>query len=87
MTQEITTSRRLAPEDIVPGMFIAIAVKTHEFFPYWLIGCVPGVNPELVRVTCLACAEGLPRRVMSVCLPENPDSNFLSHSKPALHRD
>lgn len=69
MNQEISISRRLAPEDIVPGAFIALSAKVHEIFPIWLVGCVPGAPLEMIRVRCLACAEGLPRRVISVCLP------------------
>ena len=68
-TENTTITRRLAPEDIVPGMYIAIAARYHEVFPFWLIGCIPGASVEPFRYACLTCAEGEPRRVLAVCLP------------------
>jgi len=69
MTQEITYTKRLAPEDIVPGMYIAILGKVHEIFPYWLIDTYSGQSVQKIRVTCVACADGDPRRVVAVCIP------------------
>ncbi len=69
MTKEISTSRRLAPEDIVPGLFIAITSKTHQVFPFWLIGCVPGERVEPVSFSCMTCSDGDPLRVLATCLP------------------
>ena len=69
MTQEITYTKRLYPEDIVPGSYVAIAGKVHEIFPLWLIGCIPGESVQKIRVTCLDCADGDPRRVLAACIP------------------
>lgn len=69
MTQDLTTSRRLAPEDIRPGMFVAVSAKLYEIFPYWLAGCTPGVSIEMIRFTGFVRTDGSPRRVLSVCLP------------------
>ena len=69
MTREITFTRRLAPEDIVPGLYIAIAARTHEIVPLWLMGSVPGEVPEPIRISCKECGDGEPRRVLATCLP------------------
>ncbi len=69
MTQEITITRRLAPEDILPGMFIAIAAHTREIFPHWLIGSTPNHVPDVVRISVRGCVDGTPLRVVAVCLP------------------
>jgi len=69
MNPEITTSRRLAPEDILPGMFIAITARTHEVFPYWLLDAWNAQRIEPVAFSCMTCSDGDPRRVLAVCLP------------------
>ena len=50
MSQEITYTKRLYPEDIVPGSYVAIAGKVHEIFPLWLIGGIPGVSTAIDRL-------------------------------------
>lgn len=69
MTLNTHITRRLAPEDIVPGVFVVILHAVHEVY---LPGCfsdVPGSTPTPVRLTCTDCADGEPRRVLAVCLP------------------
>ena len=69
MTQEITAIKRLAPEDIAPGLFIAVTAIVHEVVPPWLIGAVPGDPAPVFRIPCIGCADGDPLRVLAVCIP------------------
>lgn len=69
MTQEITAIKRLAPEDIAPGLFIAITGKYDEVMPYWLFDSVPARGVEYLRVPSIDCADGEPLRILAVCLP------------------
>jgi len=69
MNQEITFTKRLAPEDILPGSFVAITAMTHEIFPFWLVEPAIGKTPDMIRVPCIGCADGDPKRVLAVCLP------------------
>ncbi|MBX3375763.1 MAG: hypothetical protein KF678_02015 [Phycisphaeraceae bacterium] len=69
MNPEITISRRLAPEDILPGMFIAITARTHQVYPYWLLDGWNTQRVEPVAFSCMTCSDGDPRRVLAVCLP------------------
>lgn len=69
MNTEISTSRRLAPEDIVPGIFIAITSRIREVYPYWLLNGIAGQQLEVAKFSCMGCGDGSPLRVVSTCLP------------------
>ncbi|MEX2219903.1 MAG: hypothetical protein WD749_14220 [Phycisphaerales bacterium] len=65
---KLTVARTLAPEDIRPGAYIAVAQTVFEFFPYWLTEAWR--CPPVFRVALLSGPEsGLPLRVKEVCLP------------------
>ena len=64
MNPEISFTKRLAPEDITPGLFVAIAAKIHDCRPQWS-ECIPAPT----RRPCIECADGDPRIVLATCLP------------------
>lgn len=69
MNKEITFTRRLAPEDITPGTYIAITSRTHQIYPYWLLDAYNAHTISTVSFSCTSCSDGEPRRVLAVCLP------------------
>ncbi len=68
MVTEITIAQRLAPEDVVPGIYVAILGLSQE---YVKVEDDASGQPRVKRVsvTIRACADGQPRLVVAVCLP------------------
>lgn len=66
---EMTAVRTLGPEDLRPGMFVTVISETHEVFPPPVFDVPPGQPVRPFRVTCIRCADGEPRLVLTVCLP------------------
>jgi hypothetical protein len=69
MTGEINVCRRVAPEDLRPGLFVAVLSAVHEVYPPAALEAAEFRLPRPVRVVCLGCADGEPLRVLSVCVP------------------
>jgi hypothetical protein len=68
MNNEFELSKRLAPEDVLIGQFIAVFSATHVRYPYsW--DASDFKPPQPMRYTCLECADGEPLLVVAVCLP------------------
>lgn len=60
----------LAPEDVVPGAYVAIARVWVEYPSFWWCeGGLPLQPSEPVRIECLPPSGGTPLRVEAVCLP------------------
>ena len=73
MQQTEKTSRRmaksLAPEDVRPGMFVALLHDVDEFLPFVYLTEAPGMREvELLRVSSLP-EYVQPMKVIEVCLP------------------
>ena len=71
---ESTISQPLAPEDIRPGMFVAILMEIHERGPLFLFddakfGKVESVKFARWPCMCSNCSGGEPFKVLEVCLP------------------
>jgi hypothetical protein len=69
-----TISKPLAPEDIKPGMFIAIIMEIHERGPMFLFDDAKfgkGESTKVARWPCMCrkCEGGEPLQVVEVCLP------------------
>jgi hypothetical protein len=69
MTGEINVCRRVAPEDLRPGLFVAVLSVVHEVYPPSAFEEPELRPPRPVRVVCMGCADGEPLRVVSVCVP------------------
>ncbi len=67
MVSELTIAIRLAPEDIVPGLYVAILGVAHEFVK--IEDEAGQLRVRRASVTCRDCADGQPRLVVAVCLP------------------
>lgn len=68
MSENFSISRRLAPEDIRPGLFVVVLCRAHEvMLP--MCDALPSEGVRVARVVCIECADGDPRRVVAVCLP------------------
>lgn len=66
---EIDVSRPLAPEDVRPGDYIAVATEIFEHLPCHF-GRAESVGPPApLRVAWTPCDAGAPYRVSAVCLP------------------
>ncbi|MBX3378915.1 MAG: hypothetical protein KF805_02380 [Phycisphaeraceae bacterium] len=82
MMNEMTVVKVLPPEDIRAGMFVAVLYETHEVLPPKAFDVEPGQSVRPVRVACMDCADGEPRRVLTVCLPfvqvESPEGWLTS---------
>ncbi|MBX3389445.1 MAG: hypothetical protein KF691_08320 [Phycisphaeraceae bacterium] len=50
-------------------MFVATLYETHEVLPPQALDVTPGLSVRPIKVACYDCADGEPRRVLSVCLP------------------
>jgi hypothetical protein len=68
MSKELQLARRLAPEDINAGDFIAITAVVHEVYLCSRLDREYGPY-EPLRLTCTECSDGSPLRVVAVCLP------------------
>lgn len=81
MTNVSTLSRRLTPEDIRPGIYIGVLWENHQVFQP-PCDAISFEAPKSVMVPCLNCSDGVPRRVLSICLPfvqvEKPDGTLES---------
>ncbi len=65
-----TLARRLAPEDITPGIYVAVLHKVQEVFPRLYGECAPGADRfELSRVVTTPTRSPTPLRVIDVCVP------------------
>jgi len=69
MINEMTVVKLLRPEDIQVGMFVTVLYETHEILPPKAFDVEPGQAVRPVRIACMDCADGEPRRVLTVCLP------------------
>ena len=61
-------SRLIGPEDIRPGIFVAISHETFQFIPDRESG-MEGRHIKPARVTVIPCNAGQPLLVKNVCLP------------------
>ena len=61
--------RRIAPEDVLPGMFITIAVEHRECVNTWQLEWHAGSSPPFLRWSEIPRDAGKPLRVVGVCLP------------------
>jgi len=69
MTWKLTVCRRVAPEDLRPGLFVAVLGVVHEVFPPSALESAEFRPIRPVRVVCTGCADGTPLLVVSVCVP------------------
>src|SRR4051812_38766909 len=69
MTGEISTCRRIAPDDLRPGMFVAVMGVVHEVFPTGAFDAPEIRPPRAVRVVCTGCSDGEPLRIICICIP------------------
>ncbi len=68
MGKQLQTARRIAPEDLNPGDYIAITAVIHEV--YLREHLERGYGPyEPLRLPCIECADGQPLKVVAVCIP------------------
>ncbi|MCA9278572.1 MAG: hypothetical protein H6815_07925 [Phycisphaeraceae bacterium] len=62
-------ARRVAPEDIVPGMYAAVMSVRHQYIAWWRL-TEHSVDPlEVETYSFIPCNAGEPVRVREVCLP------------------
>ena len=61
--------RRLHPEDLQPGTFVAVLGMVHEVYPPWSLESPDLLPPRPIRLVCMGCADGEPLRILAVCLP------------------
>lgn len=61
--------RRLAPEDVLPGIFITIALERRECVNIWQLEWHAGSSPPFLRWSEIPREAGRPLRVVGVCLP------------------
>ncbi len=68
--KDISIISTLAPEDIQPGMFIAVHKIMEEHLPFWYCddSALSDHNQPL-RMTLLPDNSGVPYKVKSVCIP------------------
>lgn len=69
MTERIEVCRRVAPEDLRPGLFVAVLSVVHEVYTPTALEMADFRPPRPVRVVCNGCASGEPLLVVSVCVP------------------
>lgn len=65
-----TMARRLAPEEIRPGDYVAVLRETNEWPSFfWNCAGVPLPPDKLVRIARMPEQPGTPFKVRSICLP------------------
>ncbi|MCA8995935.1 MAG: hypothetical protein KDA80_03095 [Planctomycetaceae bacterium] len=65
-----TLAKRLAPEDLSPGQMVAVHTEIVRLPSFFWCGDAEELKPdELVRIRCESSENGLPLKVMAVCLP------------------
>ncbi len=70
MDQQTNLARRLAPEEINKGMFVAVLSITHEFIPFFCESSSVFERGEPYRMAFLPDEEDArPLKVVAVCLP------------------
>lgn len=70
MDQHTTLARRLAPEEISKGMFVAVLSITHEFIPFFCESISVFERGEPYRMAFLPDEDDArPLKVVAVCLP------------------
>lgn len=58
MSGDIEFCRRIGPEDLRPGIFVAVLSVVHEFYGSGAFDEPEIRPPRPVRVPCLDCADG-----------------------------
>ena len=69
-TNDLTTAKVLAPEDVRAGDYVALLHVIHELPSFFWCGGMGTIRPdEPVRVPFVPNNGGVPLRVRSICLP------------------
>ena len=65
----VGVSRRIAPEDLKRGEYIAVACIVHYYYLPSEVAEARWARPEPIPFPCIDCASGEALKVVAVCLP------------------